>query len=165
MIQLDNTIKGKEMLTPEQIAAHDDQIKQLPTIQKLEQSDQEIIKDLEGLQNGQMILDKKVEVGFEKGRKRMDGIEGEMRELKDEMKGLKNLFIDFMTVSQSNFVELKSEIQNGKIQELREELKTKRNEEDKKSAFRSGLTIGLTVLGVSSIIAAFGFLLSKALWP
>ena len=153
------------MLTPEQIAAQDDQIKQLPTIKKLEQSDQEIIRDLEGLQNGQMILDKKVEVGFEKGRKRMDGIEGEMREIKDEMKGINKLLVDFITASQSNFVELKSEIQNGKIQELREELKTKRNEEDKKSAFKSGLAIGLIVLGVSSVLAAFGFLLSKALWP
>jgi hypothetical protein len=158
VIQLDNTIKGKEMeLSPEQVALNE-RVVALPAVK-------EIHNDLEGLKVGQQMLDEKVDKGFVKGTKRMDGIEGEMKEVKDELKGLKTLIVNFVAQSQTNFIELKSEIQNGKIQELREELKAKRGEEDKKSAFRSGLTIGLTVLGVSAILSAFGFLLTKTLWP
>jgi archaellum component FlaC len=151
-------------LSPEQVALNG-RVTELPVIIGLHEKNKKIIDDLEGLKEGQTILDRKVETGFEKGRKRMDGIEGELREVKDEVKSLTALVVNFISQSQINHNELKSEIQNGKIQELREELKIKRNEEDKKSAFRSGLTIGLTVLGISAVISAFGFLLTKTLWP
>ena len=71
-----------EALTPEQIADLEGKVKQLPIFKKhedditsLKKNDEEIIGDLEGLKEGQKQLEEKVDLGFEKGRVRMDGIE------------------------------------------------------------------------------------------
>lgn len=59
----------------------DEQIKQTDTIKELQERDEEIVKDLEGLKEGQEKINEKVDTGFEKGRKRMDGIEGDLKNL------------------------------------------------------------------------------------
>ena len=158
MLQLDNTHKGEYMLTPEQIAVQDEQIKQLPTIIGLHQKNEEIIQDLEGLRVGQESLSRTVSEGFAKGKDRMDGIEGKVESLREMM-------LAFIAQSQSNHNELKNEIKDGKIQELRNDLHTKAKEDEKRAAFKSGLTIGLTVLAVGSGLSFVGFLVSKVLWP
>lgn len=66
-----------------QIAALDEQIKQTETVKLLQSRDEEIVEDLNDLKEGQIQLNDKVETGFEKGRIRMDGIEGEMKTIKD----------------------------------------------------------------------------------
>lgn len=151
MVQLNNTTKGKQMLTPEEIAAHDERIKQLPTIIGLHQ-------DLEGLKDGQESLEKTVSEGFAKGKDRMDGIEGKVESLREMM-------LAFITQSQANHNELKNEIKDGKIQELRNDLHAKAKEDEKRAAFKSGLTIGLTVLAVGAVLSVVGVLISKVLWP
>jgi len=65
-----------------EIAAIDEQIKQTDTVKLLQERDEEIVKDLEGLKEGQEKINEKVDIGFEKGRKRMDGIEGELKDVK-----------------------------------------------------------------------------------
>lgn len=64
-----------------EIAAIDEQIKQTETVKKLQERDEEIVKDLEGLKEGQKDINEKVDIGFEKGRIRMDGIEEEVKKV------------------------------------------------------------------------------------
>ena len=130
----------------------------LPVIKDLQDKDAEIIEDLEGLKVGQESLRATVSEGFAKGKDRMDGIEGKVESLREMM-------LAFITQSQANHNELKNEIKDGKIQELRNDLHAKNKEDEKRAAFKSGLAIGLTVLGVGAFISAMGFLLSKVLWP
>jgi len=71
-------------LTPAEIAENE-RIRKLPVIKELHKMDEEIVKDLDGLKQGQKELNSKVEIGFEKGRKRMDSIESDVREIKEIM--------------------------------------------------------------------------------
>jgi len=59
----------------------DSQIKQTDTVKSLHDRDDEIVKDLEDLKDGQTKLNDKVDIGFEKGRKRMDGLEDKVETL------------------------------------------------------------------------------------
>ena len=63
------------------IEALDTQIKQTDTVKSLHERDDEIVKDLEDLKEGQNRLDNKVDAGFDKGRKRMDGLEDKVETL------------------------------------------------------------------------------------
>ena len=72
-----------QTLGPEQIAALDNQLGQTETVKKhnsdindLKENDEEIIKDLEGLKDGQH----NINVRLEKGDNRMDGIEQMIRD-------------------------------------------------------------------------------------
>ena len=163
MIQLDNTTKGHkvETLSPQEQALNG-QLGKLPVILELKEKDAEIIEDLESLKAGQTEIHEFVKEGFAKGKDRMDGMAGEMKEIKDDMKTLKDMFTSFVTQSQANHNEIKSEIQNGKIQELRNELQLRQKDDDKKSAFKTGLAIGLSVLGAGAILSILGYLFIKA---
>ena len=63
------------------IAELDTQIKQTDTVKSLHERYDEIVKDLEDLKEGQNRLDNKVDTGFDKGRKRMDGLEDKVETL------------------------------------------------------------------------------------
>jgi hypothetical protein len=159
VIQLDNINKGEQMLTPEQIAAHDEQIKQLPTIKKLEESDKEIIEDLEGLRQGQNKLEQKVDDGFAKG--------------KDKMEWLETMFKNHIEKTEHNHKEamgaissLDREIKDNKMRELEKNLQAaligRQKDDDKRSAFKNGLLIGLSILAAGTVLSAIGYLFIKA---
>lgn len=125
---------------------------ELPFVQELKAKDEEIIEDLEGLKKGQAQLDQKVETGFEKGRKRMDGIEGELKEVKQSLDGLKDVII-------KQHEEIKSKITDNEISRL----KTALDERDKAIEKKDGrawevIKIGLTA--VASIIVTYYLVVS-----
>jgi len=151
-------------MTPQQQELND-RVGELPIIKDLQTKDNEIIEDLEGLRVGQERLHSFVQEGFSKGKDRMDGIEGEVKEVKNDVKELSRLIVSFFTEAKQMHAELKSEIQNGKIQELRNELQSRQKDEDKRSSFKSGLMIGLSVLAAGTVLSIIGFLVSKVIWP
>ena len=65
-------------LTDEQKHTMNHQVKQLPVIQELQEQDKQIMDKLNGLETGQ----EDIEERLDKGAKRMDGIEGELKEVK-----------------------------------------------------------------------------------
>jgi len=138
-------------LTAEEINLKDSQIRQLPTIQGLKQSEEKIFHELEVLEHGQQSINGRLDRGSE----RMDGIE-------DELKDLKGLMFKYSERAEARHTEIKNEIKNKEIQELRGDLALRQKEDDKKSAFKSGLYIGLSVLAVGTIISVLGYLIIKA---
>ncbi len=76
----DNKLKGVKVFQNEQEREQvNEKIKNLPVIQDLQKADFEIIKDLEGLKDGQEEINERLD----KGAERMDGIEADVRDLKD----------------------------------------------------------------------------------
>jgi predicted nuclease with TOPRIM domain len=136
VIQLDNTTKGNTAMTPQEEALNN-QICVLPVITDLQAKDEEIIKDLEGLQKGQ----KNIEMRLDKGAERMDGIEGELKDLKSELRdGLKNVI---------------SEVRDQKLSELKNELKDRKTSD-------SSLKNDIIKIAIVTIIGAIGYLFIKA---
>ena len=117
-----------------QIEALDNQIKQTDTVKSLHDRDEEIIKDLDGLKEGQAKLNDKVNSGFDKGRKRMDEIEDEMK------KGFDN-------ISQSHN-DLAREIKDTRISDLTKKLDTKASND---SNIKNGVIVGLTLLLLGAV--------------
>jgi len=138
------------VLTADEKALKDAQIKQLPTIQKLIEADGKIFHELGVLEQGQQSINTRLD----RGGKRMDGIEA-------EVKNLKELMTKYFDRAETRHNELKGEIQNGKIQELRNEIKDRQKEEDKRNAFKRGLYIGLITLAVGTVLAVLGTLFMK----
>lgn len=109
MIQLDNTTKGKEMfgqpngqpLTEQQRQELNGHVEKLPIVEQLKDNDEQLLK---GQQD--------IEDRLDKGAKRMDGIEGELKSLKEEFqKGIKEVITE---VKDRKFTELKDELTNRK---------------------------------------------------
>jgi len=134
-----------EVLTEEQITDLERKIGQLPTIKKLKENDNRIIKDLEGLRKGQEELENDVRTGFEKGRKRMDGMEGEMKEIK-------TLLINSKLDMDRNHTELKEEIRNDKLKRLEDRLEKKDEELKRKKEFLEKIKSGVILIAISSLV-------------
>jgi len=109
VIQLDNTTKGKEMLgqpngqplSEPQMQELNGHVEKLPIIEQLQENDKQL---LEGQQD--------IEDRLDKGAKRMDGIEDELKRLGDALKdGLKEVIAE---VKDQKFSELKDELTNRK---------------------------------------------------
>ena len=122
-------------LTP-QLEILNGQVCQLPVIIGLQAKDVEIIADLEGLKKGQEGIEKRLD----KGAERMDGIEGELKNLKETLRdGLKEVI---------------GEIKDTKISDLKNELK------DRKSS-DNGLKNDMFKILVVTVIGILGYLYIK----
>ncbi len=141
--------------TPEQIAILDGQLGQTTTVKKhnadinaLKDNDEEVIKDLEGLKDGQ----NDINVRLEKGDKRMGSIEGEMKDMKDMIQNG-----DIKRDEQH--AELKQQIQAKEMGELKAEIR-KRNEKDEKDeAKKWDLAKIFLASAVTAVVAYVVFLL------
>jgi len=123
-------------MTPQQEALNG-QVCELPVIKDLQAKDEEIINDLEGLKEGQQ----NIEMRLDKGAERMDGIEGELKDLKTELiHGLKNVI---------------SEVRDQKLAELKNELKDRKTSD-------SSLKNDIIKIVVVTVIGALGYLFIKA---
>ena len=127
-------------MTPDQEALNN-RIIELPVIVELREKDGEIIDDLEGLKEGQKKLSEYVHNGFTKGTRRMDGIEDELKSLKDEF--------------QRGIKEVITEIKDQKISDLKKDLSDRK-------ASDSTLKNDLIKIAVVTILGAIGFLFLKA---
>jgi hypothetical protein len=142
VIQLDNINKGKKMeLSPEQQAL-DERLRDQPVVK-------EIHEDLEGLKVGQKLLDEKVDKGFIKGTKRMDGIEGKVEHLSDKFDSFVSMFTNHVQRTEQMHREIKEDIKDDKYQDLKEEKKALQQEiaEGKKRKWDILKGIGLVIAG------------------
>lgn len=116
------------------------QIEVLPVIKKLQETDETLYAELEKLELGQVGINERLD----KGAERMDGIEDELKSLKETLRdGLKEVIV---------------EIKDTKISDLKKDLA------DRKSSDNS-LRNSLIVIGVLTTVSVIGVLLSKLLWP
>lgn len=127
-----------------QIEALDKGFRQTNVYEEIKNSEKEIISDLNGLKEGQDSLRHDVETGFEKGRKRMDGMEKEMGEIK-------SLLIQSNTDRDRQHGELKEEIRNKELAEIKSELR-KKNEDEKKAEARKW---DMTKIFLAAAVSAF----------
>lgn len=109
-------------MTPQEEALNS-QLPGLDIIKDLQNTDQEIIDDLEEIKEGQAKINEKVDLGFAKGKDRMDGLE--------------KMFENHITTTEGNhkeamgaYTDLKTEIKDNKFKDVTQEL-TKKNEEIK----------------------------------
>jgi len=138
VIQLDNTTKGRTMLgqpngqplSEPQIKELNGHVEKLPVVMELKENNRQL---LEGQQD--------IEKRLDKGAERMDGIEDELKSLKDALtNGLKDVI---------------AEVRDQKLSELKNELK------DRKSSDNS-LKNDMIKIIVVSIIGAIGYLFIKS---
>lgn len=134
-------------MTPQQEALNG-QVCELDVIKELQDKDQEIIEDLEGLKKGQSSIEKRLD----KGAERMDGIEGEVKQVKDEIKSLKDMLVAFVQQSHNNHLELKSDIKDEKYQELRNDMRDRKLN-------GSTLKTGLILLVAGAVLSVLGYLI------
>jgi len=135
------------MVTPEQLALNE-RICELPIIAELREKDAEIISDLELIKEGQDKINDKVDLGFAKGKDRMDGLESMF---KDHISTTKDNHKETM----SAYSDLKTEIRDQKITELKNELK------DRKSS-DSSLKNDMIKILVVTVISAVGYLFMRS---
>ena len=109
-----------ETLSPQEQALNG-QVCNLPVIKELQAQDAEIIKDLEGLKDGQIAIDRKVDTGFAKGKERMDGLENMF---KNHISRTEEMHKE----NQSAYSDLKAEIKDNKFKDVTQELKEKNAE-------------------------------------
>ena len=140
----------REKMEPH-IAQLDKQIQETDTVKSLHSRDEEIVKDLEDLKGGQASLNSKVDIGFEKGRKRMDGIEA-------DMKKLTQMFIDRDKKTDAQHTEVMEKITNNEIVKLKKELEDRdRSLEKKDSRVWEASKIALTaIVAIGSTIYLSG---------
>jgi len=135
------------MVTPEQLALNE-RICELPIIAELREKDAEIISDLELIKEGQDKINDKVDLGFAKGKDRMDGLESMF---KDHISTTKDNHKETM----SAYSDLKTEIRDQKITELKNELK------DRKSS-DSSLKNDMIKILVVTVISSVGYLFVRS---
>ena len=123
-------------------------IRVLPIIRELQATDKEIIDDLELIKEGQDKINDKVDLGFSKGKDRMDGLE--------------SMFKDHISTTKDNhkeamgaYSDLKTEIRDQKITELKNELKDRKSNDN-------GLKNDLIKIALVTIISAVGYLFIKS---
>jgi len=113
------------------------QVCELPVIKELKENDSILFNELEQLREGQLGMNKRLD----KGAERMDGIEDELRSLKDTLRdGLKEVI---------------TEIKDQKISELKKDLS------DRKSS-DSSLKNDLIKIVVLTVITVVGYLFVKS---
>ena len=120
----------------------------LPIIRELQATDKEIIDDLEQIKEGQDKINDKVDLGFSKGKDRMDGLESMF---KDHISTTKDNHKETM----SAYSDLKTEIRDQKITELKNELKDRKSNDN-------GLKNDLIKIALVTIISAVGYLFIKS---
>ena len=147
-------------MTPQQEALNG-QVSELDVIKNLQDKDQEIIDDLEGLKEGQKTLEDKVDVGFEKGRKRMDGIEGEMKELRADFKSFIGMFTNHVSRTEQMHQETKNSIQDHKYQDLQDEKKALKAQIEESKAKKWEILKMLGTGAVSLMVGGLGVYLFK----
>jgi len=135
VIQLDNTTKGLKVLNGQPLNEQqklelNGHVEKLPIIEQLQENDEQLLK---GQQD--------IEDRLDKGAKRMDGIEGELKSLKEEFqKGIKEII---------------TEVKDQKITDLKKDLsERKTNDSDLKNFLIK--TAVLTAIGI------VGYLFVKA---
>lgn len=135
MIQLDNIIKGTEVLNGQPLNEQqkielNGHVEKLPIIEQLKDNDEQLLK---GQQD--------IEDRLDKGAKRMDGIEGELKSLKEEFqKGIKEII---------------TEVKDQKITDLKKDLSDRKTSD-------TGLKNDLIKIAVVSVLAVLGYLFIKA---
>jgi len=132
-------------LTPAEIAENE-RIKNMPVIKELH-------SDLEGLKEGQEKLNDKVDSGFEKGRKRMDSMEVDIKEIKNiilagEKKRDEQHNETLRTISDNEIIRLQK-----KIEERDAEVKT--NDSRVWEVTKIGLTAIVSIV-ITILLVKFG---------
>lgn len=130
-------------MTPQQEALQN-QVIELPVIKKLQESDETLYSECVKLEEGQKHLEEgqnNINNRLDKGAERMDGMEQEMKSIKDALtSGLKDVI---------------AEIKDTKISELKKDLS------DRKSS-DNGLKNDLIKILVLTVIGVLGYLFTKA---
>lgn len=138
MIQSDNITEGIEMLgqpngqplTEPQIQELNGHVEKLPVVVELKENNRQL---LEGQQD--------IEKRLDKGAERMDGIEDELKSLKDALtSGLKDVI---------------SEVRDQKLYELKSELKDRKSNDN-------GLKNDIIKIGIVAVLSIVGWLFIKA---
>lgn len=135
-----------------EVEALDNQLKQTDTVKQLQTRDEEIVSDLEGLKEGQKQLNDKVELGFEKGRKRMDGIEGELKQVKE-------MLVDSGKKRDAQHTAILNKITESEISRLEKKLETRENQLEKKDSrvwevFKIALTAIISIAVTVYLVGA-----------
>ena len=116
-------------LTPQQRAELNNHVEGLPIVEELKKNDERLLE-------GQ----KDIEERLDKGAKRMDGIEGELKSLKEEF--------------QKGIREVITEVKDQKISDLKKDLGDRKNSD-------SSLKNDLIKIVVVTVISALGYLIVK----
>ena len=123
-------------MTAQQEALHL-QVCELPIIKELKENDSILFNELEQLKEGQNSMNSRLD----KGAERMDGIEGELKDLKSELKeGIKSVI---------------SEIKDQKLSELKNELKDRKSND-------SNLKNDILKIVIVAVLTSVGYLFIKA---
>lgn len=130
------------------IEALDNQLKETDTIKKLQAADVEILDDLEGLRQGQKDLNEKVETGFEKGKKRMDGIE-------DKVDKIEKMLIESDKKRDEQHAQILNKITDNEITRLQKSLDERDRQIEKKDGRTWEVAKILFTAIVSVVITAY----------
>lgn len=148
-------------MTDEEIRLKDESLRKLPTIQSLIETDTEILKDVEdlkrdvsGLTEGLENLSETVTRGFEKGRRRMDDIDGKIDKLD-------NSISMFMQRSETMHNDTISAVKDQRYQDLREEKKELQNQINEAKKKRWEVLKIIIGAFVGAIVSALAFHLTQ----
>jgi len=118
------------MITEQQRQELNGHVEKLPIVEQLKDNDEQLLR-------GQQDIEERLD----KGAKRMDGIEGELKSLKEEFqKGIKEII---------------TEIKDQKITDLKKDLGDRKNSD-------TSLKNDLIKIVVVTVISAIGYLIVKA---
>jgi len=135
VIQLDNTTKGTEVLNGQPLNEQqkielNGHVEKLPIIEQLQEKDEQLLRGKQ-----------EIEDRLDKGAKRMDGIEGELKSLKEEFqKGIKEVI---------------TEVKDQKITDLKKDLSDRKTSD-------SDLKNFLIKTAVITVIGVLGYLFVKS---
>jgi len=119
-----------QLLTEQQRQELNGHVEKLPIVEQLKDNDEQLLR-------GQQDIEERLD----KGAKRMDGIEGELKSLKEEFqKGIKEII---------------TEIKDQKITDLKKDLGDRKNSD-------TSLKNDLIKITVVTVISAIGYLIVKA---
>ncbi len=132
-------------MTPEQVAELDKGFRETEVYTEIKDVEAEIIKDLDGLAEGQEKLNSKVDEGFEKGRIRMDGIE--------------KMILDSDKKRDEQHNEVLNKITDNEITRLSKKLEEKDSKIASQEAKKWDLTRGAAIVLFGVVAAVFLYLM------
>jgi len=137
-----------EVLTEEQITDLERKIGQLPTIKKLKENDNRIIRDLEGLKKGQEELENDVKAGFAKGKETMNSHSEKISILDRKVDTVEANIKEFIRLQNREVID---EVRSDKLKRLEDMLQKKDDELKKKREFMEKIKSGIILIVLGSI--------------
>jgi len=137
-----------EQLTEAQITDLERKIGQLPTIKKLKENDNRIIKDLEGLKKGQEELEDDMKDGFAKNKETMNSHSEKISILDRKVDTVEANIKEFIRTQNREVID---EVRSDKLKRLEDMLQKKDDELKKKREFMEKIKSGIILIVVGSI--------------